>query len=46
MLKKAESPKEYINWENNCKKRVLLYLNYVVTVVGTCEGAKSYQVSI
>ena len=44
-MKKEELDKDYINWEIEFKKKVLIYMNYVLGVMVLLEGLTSYQVS-
>ena len=41
---KEELDKDYLNWEMEFKKKVLLYMNYVIGTMVVLEGIASYQV--
>ena len=45
-MKKEELDKKYLNWEDNIKKKMLIYMNYVIGGMVVLEALKSYIVSI
>ena len=43
-MEKEKLDKNYLNWEMEFKKKVLLYMNYVIGTMVVMEGIASYQV--
>ena len=43
-MQKQELDKNYLNWETNFKKKVLINTNYVLGIMAVLEGLSKYQV--